>query len=480
MIIADWWPLLPFAVPPLILAFARKRLLPGFLSPVWLSVGIIWVLGVAGWLTYPMLNGRSGGGISARLPEDLADKTAYLIGFSVIVLSAAAAVASYMRPPIARVKSLPQLSLRGSWPTILLIASTVPGILAIIDTGWDFVWERDRYQGLEALSPIGVIGRQAAIGSVAVLGMLYRQASTSMRILNILILIGHFLLFLGWGSRRMALLPIMFVLGACVAGLTMKAAAKWMGTAAVAAALLLPIPLYIRGLQSHGIRPYLEGLPGLYANGGPQWQETLNNIMVFFPITAFTAYNVPTIQTDHFLREINPLPGEMTGWYEISSFMGLNRSTPFSGIGELGNLGWAWVIGAWAVIGVILVVLERYVAKAILLRQPVFAAAILGLCALFVLTITQYNFRNAQRPLMYALALVLAVHLIPMFLVRRKGGPIGAPKKHAATTSADGAAEVREGEEPASRLRVLAEGEIPTEPRRVVPRQSRGGVHASH
>lgn len=420
MIVAGWTPLLPFTVPPLILGLARERLLPGFISPVWLTAGIMWGLGIAGWLTYPMLNGRSGGGISARLPPELADQAAILIGTSVIILTASAAVASYMAPPIPKVKSLPQLNLRGSWPMILLVASTVPALLAIFDTGWEFVWSRNRYQGLETLGPLGVLGRQAAIGSVAVLGMLYRQASRRTKVVIVIILIAHFLLFLGWGSRRMALLPIMFALGACVSGLSMKSATRWLGVAAVAAALLLPVPLYVRGLTAHGIAPYLQGLPGLYAAGGPQWQETLNNIMVFFPITAFTAYTIPTIPTDYFLREINPLPGEMTGWYEISGQMGLNRSTPYSGIGELGNLGWPWAIGVWAVLGILLVILERQVAESVTIRQPVFAAAILGLCALFVLTITQYNFRNAQRPLMYALVLVLILKLAPLLVRRNK------------------------------------------------------------
>lgn len=78
----------------------------------------------------------------------------------------------------------------------------------------------------------------------------------------------------------------------------------------------------------------------------------------------------------------------------------------------MGNAGWEWVFGVWFFVGVLLVVLDAAGRRAIASGRPVFAVAIVGLAALFSIAATQYNFRNAQRNLVYAVALAAIVFLL--------------------------------------------------------------------
>lgn len=68
-----------------------------------------------------------------------------------------------------------------------------------------------------------------------------------------------------------------------------KKSGVWLLVSGVFSALMLPIPLFVRGLSEHGVAPYLAALPDVFTRDTP-WLETLNNLMIFCPITALTAY----------------------------------------------------------------------------------------------------------------------------------------------------------------------------------------------
>lgn len=411
-VVAGWAPLLPFLFPPLIFMAIRKRTLPAFLSPVWIAVGILWALGVIGWLTYPMLLGAAGGGLQVVLDADIADKTAILIGWSVTALTAGSAIGILLTREISHDVTLKPFEIAPRYRQVLLVASLVPVAMILADTPLDVLWSRPQYQMYVAVAPIAVLGHQMAVAAVPILGFLFAKEKAAGRLLIVFASVAYLTVFFSYGSRRLAMLPILFALGAYAGSMTKKALA-WMVPAVVASAALLPVPLYVRGLSLHGLQPYLEALPNVFQDG-PSWETTLNNIMVFFPITALTAYGTPTIPLDAIWLELNPLPGELVGWYNVASTLGLNRATPYSGLGEMGNAGWHYVAGVWITIGLMLSVLEHAVHTAMKLGQQVFAVAIVGMSGLFAFTVTQYNFRSAQRDLIYAFAVAVVVWMISM------------------------------------------------------------------
>ncbi|WP_126349980.1 hypothetical protein [Kocuria rosea] len=333
------------------------------------------------------------------------------------ILSITASITASLGHPRHHVRGVLRIRASGQLRVALAFMAVIPGFLSILDSGLGSLLFRTEYQGMD-IGTLGVLTRQLAIGSVAILGLLYPRSSHAFKIFIIVALSFYFFLFFGWGSRRIAMLPLLFVIGICIAGVPRNQALRWIAAGCTTSLLFLPIPLYLRNLGDHGIFPYWASLPRILENG-PSWIETLNNIMVFFPITAATAYMTSPIPVEHFVIELNPLPGRMTNWYEISSTMGLNFSTPYSGIGELGNMGWAWVVVVWAVVGILLAILDMAAHKALIDNRPVFAAAIIGLCVLFALTVTQYNFRNAQRDLVYAFVVAFFVYVLPLLGTNR-------------------------------------------------------------
>lgn len=417
MVWAQLWPLLWFMVAPVILLLVSHKLLPFFLSPVWIVASVLWAMGVAGWLTYPMLQGVKGGGLQVILDPILADQTAVVIGVSAAALAAGAAFVVMISKPMPHVQSLRPVEIPPQLRQVLMLVSMVPIFMILADTPVDVLWSRPQYQMYVEVAPIAVLGHQLAVGAVGVLGFLFMKEKGAARLFVASGALIYLAMFFAYGSRRMAMLPVLFALGAYAATMTKKSAV-WLLVSGVFSALMLPIPLFVRGLSEHGFAPYLAALPDVFTRDTP-WLETLNNLMIFFPITALTAYGRPTIPTEHILLELNPLPGEWVGWYEIASTMGLNRATPFSGIGELANVGWPWVIGVWFAIGILVAILERSVHLAVSEGHQVLGVAIVGLAALFALTVTQYNFRSAQRDLIYA----VAVALIVWFLAKLKSPP---------------------------------------------------------
>lgn len=407
---AEWWPLAWFMVSPIILLLIGNKLLPFFLSPVWICAGVLWAMGVAGWITYPFLQGLKGGGLQVILDPILADKTAVLIGVSVASMALGSAAVVAFRPKKPHVASLHPVEIPSHFRIMLLIASLTPIGMIMSDTPVQVLLSRPQYQMYVEVAPLAVLGHQLAVGAVGVLGFLWAKERGPARLLVGCASLAYLIVFFAYGSRRMALLPVLFALGAYAATMTKKAGIG-LGIAGVIAALMLPIPLFIRGLGEHGFLPYLAALPEVYTSDVP-WAETLNNLMIFFPITALTAFGTPTIPTSSIWLELNPLPGDRIGWYEIASTMGLNRATPFSGLGEMANVGWPWVFGVWFCVGVLLAILESSVRQAMAHNFQVLAVAMVGLCALFALTVTQYNFRNAQRDLIYAAAVAVAVWVL--------------------------------------------------------------------
>jgi hypothetical protein len=128
----------------------------------------------------------------------------------------------------------------------------------------------------------------------------------------------------------------------------------------------------------------------------------------------------------------------MTGWYEIKSGMRINFNTPFSAVGEVGNLGWLTVLVVWVSIGIILAWMDARCHRLIRKGNRVAAACIVGLAGMFAISALQYNMRNSQRSLIYAAVFILGLQALGAWRTRntiaggndaghgRKGAPRNA------------------------------------------------------
>jgi hypothetical protein len=393
------------ALAPLAIAFTFRR---GFnqlqLSPTLLTTAVLSACALAGYALQGVLAAGGGAGTSIilSLTPETANKTVVLIAVAAIatVISSASCQhlfgrRQFMSDGMAR---RPSTIIR-FW---LFLTATVAPLVVIIGNGVGNYWDRSFYFISSKGSLVGSLGTPLVMASLLLAGYLFATAAPGQRALAIFVaLIGVSVLFSG-SSRSFALSPLLFAIGYAVSG-RMK---RWWSLVIVAAVSgsLLPLPLFFRGQPQQGLLPNFEALLQLRASE-IDWQASLSNLLVTFPIVGTSAYGAQQIPFKDLWVSLNPLPGGLVGWDQLSAQLRLNTNTPMAGLGELGNYGFPTVIVFFALLGILLSWFERSIASSIERQGYIFPAVLLGLITLFAVQLIEYNLRSGVRLLLYAAAL---------------------------------------------------------------------------
>jgi hypothetical protein len=161
------------------------------------------------------------------------------------------------------------------------------------------------------------------------------------------------------------------------------------------------------------------------------------NLLIGYGVIGRTAFDIPPINQADFLVSVNPLPGGLSGWYQIADDHRLNLFTPMAALGELGNLGWPSVIGYCGTVGFVLAYLDLRVRGLMERGRQLHGLLLLALTVLFTVLSTGYNLRTATRMLYYALALdALTRGWIAIRGRRRRGVPAPSEELQASTRPA--------------------------------------------
>lgn len=214
----------------------------------------------------------------------------------------------------------------------------------------------------------------------------------------------------GYGTRVFAAAPLLYMVGRYLSGAPVSK--KLIAICASTALLLLPIPLYMRGLTEHGLLPYstelVRNLPKVYELGS---LKVMSNLGFTFPVADMT-YRSPTLVPPHSLwTSVNPLPSSMAGWDRVGPLMRVNYYVPFSFFGEWASMGLLTLFFASFVWGLIV---RWSIASTLQLvgttRWAMFAVIIaLGLGCLSALYCLQYNTRSVARILDIMIIIAIAV-----------------------------------------------------------------------
>lgn len=400
-------PLLANLVPVAGLVVCRALLRFGPLSPVSIVVVVFSFIGFAGYLFADDLDSLGGGGMRISLDSFERRQTAYVFALTsgLTLLGTCSVLILNRRAPAVRLRSF---SMSNRAAPLYLLGALLPLVLVLASIQDEF-FERDRYlAGVGGSNAFG-LGQQLGIASVAIAGNVYGSRKGVLKIVAVLVAVSFVILFLGLGSRRLALTPVAFALGYAIArpGKFFYAIVP----AALISALLLPLPLHLRGLSVHGLIPYSYALDS-YNFFATNWVETINNVLIAFPITGATAFGVSPIPLSNLGISLNPLPGAFVGWYEISSSMTHNRWTPFSAVGEAANYGIPWMVLVWVGLGAALGIIEVGMAKVVRAGYSVAAICAVGLVSLFALQAIQYTMRASTRMLVYALGVLILFTLL--------------------------------------------------------------------
>jgi hypothetical protein len=397
----------------LLLVAAHRLFGSALLSPVQIVGGGLLTLAVLGRLLYAdVADAKGGGAIRIHLDEVTAERTQFLILMSAasLLLGAILVVLLTGRAGDIRQVSLRALHLESRSRKLIVLAAPLPLLLLVVGFGPDRLVRRNLYiETHVGSSPLTSLGTSLSVAMIVGLGYLWGTRTS--RIWVTILTFGYTLAFLGLGSRRLALIPILFALGVFAALPNRRS--RWLlaGTA-VLSVYLVGLPLAFRGLPAHGIAPYLDALPDIMRSEHP-WAATGRNLLIGFALIGQTAFGLAAFPKADIAVALNPLPGGPAGWYDIADSHRLNIYTPTAGLGELGNAGWEMAILVCLMLGAVLAYVDVRSKRLMARDKQLFGLALVLLGALFLLLITQYNLRSATRMLYYAVALdVLATTLI--------------------------------------------------------------------
>lgn len=237
------------------------------------------------------------------------------------------------------------------------------------------------------------------------------------------------------GTRMISMLPALLLLASHV-----RDRARWRQVVAmlltgVATAGLLQLPLSMRGHGSAGWRPFTERLAADPLGAvTPKTGPLAGNVLFALPLSATVQNRAGGELPDGYVATtFSPLPGALTDWPSMHLELGINRSTPYSGLGELAALGPGWVLGVGVAIGSLLSLLWRLTGRLTPAARAIVTAAGHGMIALFTLDLLQYNLRTGVRLIWYLMLLVAAASFVlraqPRILLdSRRQPPIRPPR----------------------------------------------------
>jgi hypothetical protein len=411
--------LLLVSVPVLAWLIFRRRFNAAYLSPTLIVAGFFVLIGGVGYLLRDFLAtiGGRGAGISVTLTDSQAFQTLILFMVAATITVTTSGLALYaVKPKTEDAKGM-------GWelpePKGILVFFTAAILVGLVwSAGLDQIMMRPTYLFLGKGSFAGSIGATLGPAMIVVLGYFFAASHGGKRFATVVLLAGYTGLMFSLGSRRFALIPVLFGIGMFLAKNSKRNRIAVLLCAALTAALL-PLPLLFRSSAAHGILPYLD----VFSQASPadaDWAAALNNVLVSFPIVGASAFDGSRVRVSDLLVSLNPISGDAAGWYDIAPNLRLNAYTPTAGLGELANVGWIPVVLFCIATGLVLAWAERRVRRHVVSGSHIFAAVILGLAALFAFQMVQYNLRSASRMLVYMLALEVGMFLVALLLSKKK------------------------------------------------------------
>jgi hypothetical protein len=425
--------MIALAALALLAAAASRRLAPLYLSPVFIPAFAFFAMGVLGATVFRLVqDAPQGGGARVRLTDEQTVATLQILVIAAACVLAAGLVVVLLARKIDRPSAaVLKFSLSPQVQGWMLAGSTLPLLVTLVLTG-EALFRRSLYiENAVQDSGLAGLAGQLSIAAVILLGYLLGSLrSPGSKLLAALIALGYLMAFFGSGSRRLAMFPLLLALGYLVARRT-RLSMLLLIVSIPASLYLVRVALFLRGLPSHGVIPYLDALPGLeaYAVG---WDSILNNVLISFGIIGATAFQQPWISPEVFAISVNPISGESAGWYDVAATLRINVYTPYAGVGELANTGLPYLIGYFLVVGVILGFLDLQVQRFLRDGLPMLGLATVGLTGLFVLYSVQYNLRPATRMLIYAIVVALVVEVVYRLMRKRRGGQLARPDRRGA------------------------------------------------
>jgi len=311
------------------------------------------VTGVGGYLLWGRFGSR--GGVSAEI--NLTDKmrsAAYAICSlsALAILSGVALLSTSHRKEVVIVRPKTTSIDNARSARVLTGAASASVAICVVAMGLDGILWRASYLGYEhgnqtflRVSGITILAGAAAASSLT------KFAAPRARLFGWLCFGAIVALLISQGSRRLALMPFLLLLGGVALG---RSPSKRAISLSVALALyIVRWPLAFRALPQHGLIPHVQSIPALMFGEFP-WAPILSNLLFGFPVAAYVAFVAPRLPLSAYWISVDPRTGEAAGFYKMYTTLQINTFTPYSALGQLANHGTLLLVGYSLLLGIVL------------------------------------------------------------------------------------------------------------------------------
>ncbi len=426
-----FWPLGTAAAGAIALTLAAvaalaRPLRPSPFSPVHLTVWLYLAVAAATVSVYPAVaDAPFGTAFRTTLPTDLLAATAllYVLAAGSVLAGAACCLAltrgsGFGRRPVR----LERIGSSEGTHTALLVVALVPFALIFAGTAGDLgvLLNRTYYlASLQANQQLFGFGANLALAVTLLAGYVW-SASTAWtkRATSVAVALLYFILFFSLGSRSLAMAPIVFAMGAYATSPTSKRLKTLLLISVGVGLILLPLPLSLRLMDAHGLIPYLSNLAPDSPAVDVGAASLLLNLLQSVPTVAVTAFKEPALP---LWVSLNPLPGNVAGWYAVSDAYRLNVNAPYPALGELANRSVLVVATYFAVAGFVLARTDLAIRRLMARGHQLYALLLVAVSGLFAVFSLQYNLRTTTRFLYYLTALTLLAAIVPRLLAAARG-----------------------------------------------------------
>ena len=285
------------------------------------------------------------------------------------------------------------------------ILVVLPAFFLVSAYGMDNLMYRGEYipENIQAFKFLG------KVTSMIILLFLHNMFKSRLAISFVYLM--YFLIFLSYGTRMMAVLPLCYFIS--YSYFSSKKAGLLRLVMAIALSLLLgALALQVRRLGFHGLLPYLNNIFE-YGINFDLLMVSVNYLTSFsYSLTAYLNSNIHYNVNDFYIS-IHPLSGSDVGWRQHSELLRVNKYVPYNAISELASMGGGVLSSYFLIAGFCLKYVEIKASKLGLVG----IAFSFCVCVLFTMECLQYNLRSATRILYYSL---LSAMLIVFFYQFKK------------------------------------------------------------
>ncbi len=243
---------------------------------------------------------------------------------------------------------------------------------------------------------------------------------TKNKIYSLILFAISILPYIATGSRKIALFIVVYFLTVKLFNPNfIKSKFKLL----ISAVFLLYIVLNIfnlRGNEIHGFIPYIQYM--FIPNVDDLMMLQSNFLFLIYYLFVFGFYMVPQVMDMNIvnysttLTSINPLPGNVAGWYEISEQMRINIYAPFTLFGEVFSMGLSFIIFFFILIGVFFSYLDLTIRKLAIRDKKISIIIIYFFTIIFIIYAFQYNLRSSMRFIWYIFFFLLYLKTSSLFL----------------------------------------------------------------